>query len=449
MEGIRFELTEIQYCIAGVLDHTCGFEFEKIEDDEDDEGDEDSEEEVHQCRMTQPVDGRRFGSKGKWTKYESKAQAGRELKVHASSIADCIAGKRDQLRGYQFREGTGAAVSVGKSQGKPVEGRVWKSAERWTKYASTKEAGRILEVDPSSISKCAAGKQNHCGGFEFRFDGEGREEESNEDIAEDTEEDEDAEGAINQGMGGARRLVPVDGRRHGSKDEWEQYTSIAQAARTLDVGTKKIRDCIAGTRKQGHVKGFEFRKGARRGGIFCKPVEGRRQDSSDPWVTYESVSGATRALGFKNACNISKCLTSRKNRTGGYEFRWPDNTTMKRKASKSKQRQVHRQGKMQDEDDAGDEDSEEEVHQRRMTQPVDGRRFGSKGKWTKYTSSGKVYIYMQRGDVVSKGRLNELSSERDLNKKEQAWADLVAAGWIITAKSNFGHYTYDSPRGKR
>ena len=167
----------------------------------------------------------------------------------------------------------------------------------------------------------------------------------------------------------------------------------------------QIRDCIAGTRKQGHVKGFEFRKGtgegAPLGGNLCKPVEGRRQDSSDAWVTYESVSGATRALGFKGVHNISQCLNTGNNRTCGYEFRWPGITTMKRKASQSKQRQVHRQGKM------------------------------------------------QRGDVVSKGSLIELSSERNLTKKEQALVDLVDAGWIITAKSNNGHYTYDSPRGKR
>jgi hypothetical protein len=83
-------------------------------------------------------------------------------------------------------------------------------------------------------------------------------------------------------------------------------------------------------------------------------VEGRREDSSDPWVMYGSMSSAARALGIKNTGRISECLSKKKNQsrssqssmngagkagkkknsgvdsatghtgsTGGFEFRWP------------------------------------------------------------------------------------------------------------------------------
>ena len=43
----------------------------------------------------------------------------------------------------------------------------------------------------------------------------------------------------------------------------------------------------------------------------------------DPWVVYESASGAARALGINNTGRISECLSNKRTSTGGFEFRWP------------------------------------------------------------------------------------------------------------------------------
>ena len=39
----------------------------------------------------------------------------------------------------------------------------------WTKYDSSKYAGRQLQLNQGSISACCNEKRNHTGGYEFKF----------------------------------------------------------------------------------------------------------------------------------------------------------------------------------------------------------------------------------------------------------------------------------------
>ena len=50
-----------------------------------------------------------------------------------------------------------------------------------------------------------------------------------------------------------------------------------------------------------------------------KAVLGRRKDSDDEWVEYESMSAAERALGLRQG-SVSACCHEKQKQTGGYEF---------------------------------------------------------------------------------------------------------------------------------
>ena len=52
-----------------------------------------------------------------------------------------------------------------------------------------------------------------------------------------------------------------------------------------------------------------------------KAVLGRRKDSEDEWVVYESMSAAERALGLDSGA-VSACCHEKLKQTGGYVFKF-------------------------------------------------------------------------------------------------------------------------------
>ena len=56
------------------------------------------------------------------------------------------------------------------SASKPVKGHLKGSGEEWTRYGSTSEAARALDLHRGNISKCANKKYNSTDGYEFEFD---------------------------------------------------------------------------------------------------------------------------------------------------------------------------------------------------------------------------------------------------------------------------------------
>jgi len=51
---------------------------------------------------------------------------------------------------------------------KAVKGREM-GGDLWTEYTSTKEAGKILNLNHGSVSLCASGKTKRAGKYEFKW----------------------------------------------------------------------------------------------------------------------------------------------------------------------------------------------------------------------------------------------------------------------------------------
>jgi hypothetical protein len=144
-------------------------------------------------------------------------------------------------------------------------------------------------------------------------------------------------------------------------------------------------------------------------GASGKLVEGRRH--SDPWVTYESVNAAARALG-QDRFYISKCLEDGIQHIIGYEFRRPGNTSTKRKASQPKQRQG---GESSEEgEEKGEEESDgstQEVHQVHIPVPSSSSSSHISGRIGGYNLSDAGVKSMDSSDEGGDGSGSESTSD--------------------------------------
>ena len=68
---------------------------------------------------------------------------------------------------HSYATNTNRKSNAGK-QSKPILGRKIGDVD-WTKYDSSKYAGRQLQLNQGSISACCNEKRNHTGGYEFKF----------------------------------------------------------------------------------------------------------------------------------------------------------------------------------------------------------------------------------------------------------------------------------------
>ncbi|MAT09473.1 MAG: hypothetical protein CMM02_00555 [Rhodopirellula sp.] len=224
---------------------------------------------------------------------------------------------------------------------KPVLGRKVDSSDEWVKYASAREAARVLKLDSGSISAVVAGKRNKTGGYEFV------KAEANEPESLDGEEwkpfltghvssmgrYKSCRGVVSTPSPAASgySCIGVDGKLYKTHRAIGAAFGILSGVddpRQIDhTDGNPSNNCLSNlravTRSQNIQHSYDTNTERRSNALkLSKPVRGRKRNTEE-WTTYASISDAERRLDL-NSGNIGAVLKKKQTHTGDYEFEYAE-----------------------------------------------------------------------------------------------------------------------------
>ena len=229
-------------------------------------------------------------------------------------------------------------ASNGPRRSKPVDGRR-RGTEAWTRYTSSHDAAKKLELNRGSISGCCRGVIKQTGGYQFRFG------EANEPAVLEGEEWRPTHGGAHVSSLG--RFKSTRGVISTPKPEQSGYVCVQinrkdhriHRLMAMAFGLAKREDQNTVDHKDGNPSNNRLdnlrwanqseqtqhsyatnESRASNGPRRSKPVDGRRR-GTEAWTRYTSSHDAAKKLEL-NRGSISGCCRGVIKQTGGYQFRF-------------------------------------------------------------------------------------------------------------------------------
>ena len=218
--------------------------------------------------------GRKFQSTDEWTEYPSITAAAKALHLRPGHVSNVARGRQRQTGGYEFKY----------AEQPDLPGEVWKSLTVNTKTIQVSSLGRV--VDSRGVKKAPVrSADKYC-----RVKVKGK-------------------------TYGVHRLVceafwgppPAPGLQADHKDGTKSNNHFENLEWVTDPENKRRSYLVNKNRRSNAAK-------------VSKPVYARKHQTNDEWEEYPSMIEAARTLNLKQG-NISLVTRGKQKQTGGWEFK--------------------------------------------------------------------------------------------------------------------------------
>ena len=214
--------------------------------------------------------------------------------------------------------------------------------DRWDRMESTKEAGKLLNLNHGSISLCANGKIKRAGNYEFIWAAtdtlvEGEEWRTINDICvSNIGRHRNKFGVVSTPLTRTNGYCQIGARSNGNFKTYLLHRLVAEAFipkpselhievnhKDRDPSNNHVSNLEWVTKAENIRHSFETNKNRTSNATkMSKPLRGRKKDT-EMWTLYPSSMEAARILNLPQG-NIASCARGERKIVKGYEFEWAE-----------------------------------------------------------------------------------------------------------------------------